>query len=577
MKKFGLYLLRGLVILASLAIGAIAFVTFLQVVAVNGINLFDIILSALILISTTWLAWGGMQGVIGLTTSPKCVSLTKSDRITGRSIILMPVYNEDPLMSFTRLAAMEKSIKRSDPLADIHFAILSDTRKDDIARQEEELFVHLVEECDGEGRFFYRRRAQNIGKKAGNIEDFLTHSGAAYDYAVILDADSLMEGDTILEMIARMEAEPRLGLLQTLPKIIRAETRFGRAMQFAASFYSPIFCRGLAMLQGETGPFWGHNAIVRVDAFAQSCGLPALRGQPPFGGHIMSHDYVEAALLARAGWIVRVDDDLEGSYEEGPENVVDHAKRDRRWCQGNLQHSRVINAPGLKPWSRFVFAQGIMAYIAPLFWLAFLTVSILAPGFDSQPNYFPVPNWPTPYIPPSMTFQAISLLVGIFGLLLLPKLLIVVKAAITDRARFYGGAGKALASTLWELLISSLIAPIVMLYATRSVYQVVMGKDGGWPTNNRGDGRLSYAECFAAAWWVTLIGMVGLLLAIYLAPNIFYWLLPVALPIIFAPWILHWSSQIGSDSVFTVPSELLTPPVVSLHDELVKRWTDQYA
>lgn len=577
MKKFGLYLLRGFVILASLAIGAIAFVTFLQVVAVNGINLFDIILSALILISTTWLAWGGMQGMIGLTTSPASVSLKKSDRITGRSIILMPVYNEDPLMSFTRLAAMEKSLKRSDPLADIHFAILSDTRKDDIARQEEELFVRLVEECDGEGRFFYRRRAQNIGKKAGNIEDFLTHSGAAYDYAVILDADSLMEGDTILEMIARMEAEPRLGLLQTLPKIIRAETRFGRAMQFAASFYSPIFCRGLAMLQGETGPFWGHNAIVRIDAFAQSCGLPALRGQPPFGGHIMSHDYVEAALLARAGWIVRVDDDLEGSYEEGPENVVDHAKRDRRWCQGNLQHSRVINAPGLKPWSRFVFAQGIMAYIAPLFWLAFLIVSILAPGFDNQPNYFPVPNWPTPYIPPSMTFQAISLLVGIFGLLLLPKLMIVVKAAITDRARFYGGAGKALTSTLWELLISSLIAPIVMLYATRSVYQVVMGKDGGWPTNNRGDGRLSYAECFAAAWWVSLIGVVGLLLAIYLAPNIFYWLLPVALPILFAPWILHWSSQIGSNAVFTVPSEMLTPPVVSLHDELVDRWTALYA
>ncbi|WP_119308729.1 glucans biosynthesis glucosyltransferase MdoH [Cohaesibacter haloalkalitolerans] len=577
MKKFGLYLLRGFAILASLAIGAIAFMTFLQVVAVNGINLFDIILSGLILISTIWLAWGGMQGMIGLTTSPARVSLKKSDRITGRSIILMPVYNEDPLMSFTRLAAMERSLKRSDPLADIHFAILSDTRKDDIARQEEELFVHLVEECDGEGRFFYRRRAQNIGKKAGNIEDFLTHSGAAYDYAIILDADSLMEGDTILEMIARMEAEPRLGLLQTLPKIIRAETRFGRAMQFAASFYSPVFCRGLAMLQGETGPFWGHNAIVRIDAFAQSCGLPALRGQPPFGGHIMSHDYVEAALLARAGWIVRVDDDLEGSYEEGPENVVDHAKRDRRWCQGNLQHSRVINAPGLKPWSRFVFAQGIMAYIAPLFWLAFLIVSILAPGFDNQPNYFPVPNWPTPYIPPSMTFQAISLLVGIFGLLLLPKLMIVVKATITDRARFYGGAGKALTSTLWELLISSLIAPIVMLYATRSVYQVVMGKDGGWPTNNRGDGRLSYAECFAAAWWVSLIGVVGLLLAIYLAPNIFYWLLPVALPILFAPWILHWSSQIGSDSVFTVPSEMLTPPVVSLHDELVERWTTLYA
>ena len=280
---------------------------------------------------------------------------------------------------------------------------------------------------------FYRRRAQNTGKKAGNVEEFFEQSGGAYDYALILDADSLMEGQTILEMIRRMEAEPRLGLLQTLPKIIRAQTRFGRAMQFAASFYSPVFCRGLAMLQGETGPFWGHNAIVRVQAFVQSCGLPVLRGTPPFGGHIMSHDYVEAALLARAGWIVRVDDDLEGSFEEGPENVIDHGKRDRRWCQGNLQHARVITAPGLKAWSRFVFAQGIMAYIAPLFWLAFLLVSILAPYFDVQPDYFPEANWPIPYIPPSMTFEAISLLVGIFGLLLLPKLLVAVKAAWTGQ------------------------------------------------------------------------------------------------------------------------------------------------
>ena len=123
---------------------------------------------------------------------------------------------------------------------------------------------------------------------------------------MILDADSLMEGETIIEMIRRIEAAPKLALLQTLPRVVGATTRFGRAMQFAAGFHSPIFARGLAATQGRTGPFWGHNAIVRIRAWAESCGLPELPGRAPFGGHIMSHDYVEAALLARAGWLVRL-------------------------------------------------------------------------------------------------------------------------------------------------------------------------------------------------------------------------------------------------------------------------------
>ena len=184
--------------------------------------------------------------------------------------------------------------------------------------------------ADGDARrIVYRRRNRNTGRKAGNIEDFIQTSGGAYDYAMILDADSLMEGATIARMVRRMEADPALGLLQSLARVVGARSWFGRTMQFSASFCSQIFARGLAMMQGRTGPFWGHNALVRVRAFAASCSLPELAGQAPFGGHILSHDYVEAALLARAGRTVRLDDDLDGSFEEGPENIVDHAKRDR--------------------------------------------------------------------------------------------------------------------------------------------------------------------------------------------------------------------------------------------------------
>ncbi|OOY32405.1 glucans biosynthesis glucosyltransferase MdoH [Thioclava sp. F36-6] len=569
--------LRALALgLAALA-GIGAFVLFIQFGQADGLQTLDVVRALLILISTLWLAWGAVQALIGLTSRAEPPPrVDPHARIQGRTVVLVPVYNEDPVSTFSRVAAMDASLAATGDDAEVHFAILSDTRKDDIAQREVQVFAHLVEERDALGRFFYRRRTNNVGKKAGNIEDFITRSGAAYDYALILDADSLMEGETILQMIRRIEAEPRLGLLQTLPKVVRGSSRFARAMQFSASFFSPVFARGLAMLQGRTGPFWGHNAIVRTRAFAESCGLPALTGQPPFGGHVMSHDYVEAALLARNGWLVRLDDDLEGSFEEGPENIVDHAKRDRRWCQGNLQHARIIGAPGLRGWSRFVFAQGIMAYIAPLFWLGFLVASVAAPLFVPPPDYFPEPYWPFPYFPPSEASKAIGLAIGIFGLLLVPKLLIAARAAMNGTARGFGGGNLAFASTLGELLFSSLTAPVLLAFATRSVFQVLFGADGGWPTNNRGDGRLSVADGFTAAWWIVAIGATGLAVTWWLAPGLLFWLLPVGLPMVAAPWLISWSSQPSRSQLMLVPSEIDTPRILRLHDAIFTRWENAF-
>ncbi|WP_349665891.1 glucans biosynthesis glucosyltransferase MdoH [Phaeovulum sp. NW3] len=564
--------LRALALGLSALAGIGAFILFLQFGEADGLDALDILRAALILISTLWLAWGAVQAVIGLTTTARAPVLDRATPITSRCVVLMPVYNEDPLATFSRVAAMDASLAATGHGAAFHFAILSDSRNEMVARREEALFAHLVADRAGLGRFFYRRRAQNTGKKAGNIEDFIARSGAAYDFALILDADSLMEGETIVEMVRRMQAEPRLGLLQTLPRIIRARSRFGRAMQFSAAFFSPVFARGLAMMQGETGPFWGHNAMVRVRAFAESCGLPVLKGRPPFGGHIMSHDYVEAALLARAGWIVRLDDDLDGSFEEGPENIVDHAKRDRRWCQGNLQHSRIIGAPGLKAWSRFVFALGIMAYIAPLFWLGFILASIAAPLLAPPPDYFPEPYWPFPYFPPSGASKAIGLAIGIFGLLLLPKILIAARAALAGRAAGFGGAARAFAATLGELVFSSITAPVLLLYATRSVFQVLLGRDGGWPTNNRGDGRLTLTEAFAASHWIVSIGLIGLFATWAFAPGLLLWLLPVGVPMVLAPVVIWWSSQDSSGRLMGTPTEYAPSPVMALQERIFDRW-----
>lgn len=560
---------RGTLLGASLAIGAGGFALFFRYGASDGVDAMDWVRAGLIFVSTFWLAWGATQALAGLTTRPPAVPRSEGP-LTARCVVLVPVYNEDPAITFARIAAMHASVQATGWGDRFHFAILSDTRDETVAAAERRWFDRLLDDTEAEGRIFYRRRDSNRGRKAGNIEEFFTRSGAAYDFAVILDADSLMEGATLVEMVRRMEAAPDLGLLQTLPVIVNAGSRFGRIQQFSAAFYSPVFCRGLAMMQGRTGPFWGHNAIVRVRAFAESCGLPELRGKPPFGGHILSHDYVEAALLARNGWAVRVDDDLSGSYEEGPENMVLHAKRDRRWCQGNLQHSRLLLAPGLKPWSRFVFVQGILAYLSPVLWLAFLLASILAPLFAPPIDYFPIDGWPFPVIPVSEASKALALAVLVFGLLFLPKLLVLADGAIRGRARGFGGALAAAGSVLKELAFSAVAAPVFLMFNTRSVMQVVAGLDGGWPAQSRGDGSLTLAESWAAGHWIVTSGALGFGLAAVLSPALVPWLAPVLLPMVLAPVVIWWSSQRGAG--FVTPAETALPPVLALHRDWLARW-----
>ncbi|SDE95149.1 glucans biosynthesis glucosyltransferase MdoH [Limimaricola pyoseonensis] len=563
---------RAVALGASLAAAAGAFTLFFAERQTGGLAI-EFLRSLFIFAATFWLAWGAAQALTGLLTHRRPVPADPSAPIAGRCAILVPVYEEDPAATFGRVAAMDEALAATEWADRFDFAILSDTRSEAGAAREAQWFLRLLRERDAEGRIFYRRRESNAGRKAGNIEEFIRRSGAAYDYALILDADSLMEAETVIEMARRMEADPDLGLLQSLPGVIHARSRFGRAMQFSAALHSPVFARGVAALQGETGPFWGHNAMVRVRAFAQSCALPDLSGPPPFGGHILSHDYVEAALLARAGWTVRIDEDLAGSYEEGPENIVAHAKRDRRWCQGNLQHARLLAAPGLKPWSRFVFVQGILAYLSSLFWLGFLVTSILAPSFRTLPDYFPLPHWPFPVLPPNEATRTAGLIVGVLGLLVLPKLLIALDAWRRGRAAGFGGGVRALASMLSELALSSVTAPIFLMFQTRSVVQVLMGRDGGWPASARGDGALSLRASWDASRWITASGLAGLGAAWWLSPALVGWLLPVAGPMIAAPLVIWWSSRPGTSWLYAVPSETAPTPILHRQARIAARWS----
>ena len=550
---------------------------FIRYANTGGMSWVDVFRCALIAISTAWLAWGASLSLLGLFYVDDPVRRIPDDTpLRGRTAILVPVYNEDPVSTFSRVAAMDEGLKAIGAEGLFDFAILSDTTSEMIAEQEVLWLARLVRDRQGEGRIFYRRRTSNAGKKAGNIEDFMRRAGAAYEYALILDADSLMDPRTIVEMARRMEADPDLGLLQTLPTIIYARSLFGRAMQFSASYFSPVFARGVATLQGNDGPFWGHNAMVRVRAFAESCGLPPLSGKPPFGGQIMSHDYVEAALLARAGWRVRLDPDLGGSFEETPENLLEHAKRDRRWCQGNLQYSRLLLAPAFKLWSRLVFAQGIMAYIASPIWLLFLAASIASPYFAPRPDYFPEPHFPFPIFPADETMMAVALVTGIWCLLVLPKLVIVVRGIFTGDNRRSGGTLHAFVSTLVEVLFSSLIAPLMLWFQSRAVLQVLLGADGGWSAANRGGGRMSLDDAWAASKWVVVSGALAMAAAFFIAQSMIIWLVPIAGPMIVAPLLIWATSQNAEHGVlryiFMTPSELAPPEVMVMRDRILGEW-----
>ena len=183
--------------------------------------------------------------------------------------------------------------------------------------------------------------------------------GGPYEQMIVLDADSLMTGDTLVRLVAAMESNPRVGLIQTFPVMVNATTPFARVQQFAGRLYGPLIAYGLAWWHGARQQLLGTQRRHSHARFRGIRGLPVLSGPRPIGGHILSHDFVEAALMRRAGWAVLMAPALGGSYEECPPSLTEYAARDRRWCQGNLQHAGVLPARGLHWVTRLHLATGI--------------------------------------------------------------------------------------------------------------------------------------------------------------------------------------------------------------------------
>ncbi len=470
--------------------------------------------------------------------------------LARRTAILMPTYNENPARVGAALQAIDEGLQATGRGGHFDIFILSDTTDPDVWIAEERAFLALRDATGGHDRIFYRRRPRNIERKAGNIGEWVARFGGAYDHMLVLDADSVMTADTIVRLAAAMEADGKAGLIQTLPILIGGRTLFARMQQFAGRIYGPLIARGIATWHGSEGNYWGHNAIIRTRAFAAAAGLPHLNGRKPFGGHIMSHDFVEAALLRRAGWAVRMVPALSGSYEEGPPSLTDLAVRDRRWCQGNLQHAAVLPARGLHWISRIHLLMGIGSYITAPIWLAFLCVGILI-SLQARfilPEYFPAGATLFPHWPAQDPVRAMWVFGGTMALLVAPKLLAWMAMLADRRARRASGGGiRLLAGVLVETVLAGLLAPVTMLSQTAAVFSILAGHDGGWQPQQRDDGTYPLRQVARRYAGHTAVGVILGLISYAVSPSLFLWMSPVVVGLTLAiPLVaLAGSSRIG--------------------------------
>lgn len=499
----------GLPVLAAIAFGwATA-----QVLAFDGwLGWAEVALAALSGFAVFWLALSTVTAAIGLflRDRPQAHAAAPGLRIA----ILLPIYGEDPDETIGRAVTLLASLNSPGHAHRFSLHVLSDTR-DSAAVMAETRTVATLSQENPSLFIRYRHRLKNKDYKQGNIRDWITRQGGAFDAALILDADSEMGRRTVLMLADALVADPGCALVQTLPLVAAGETVWERLQSFASRVYGGPLGRGYAAWTGSDGNFLGHNAMVRIKAFATCCGLPQLSGPRPLGGVILSHDFVEAALLRRAGWGVRILPEASDSHEEAPASLVGHIKRDARWCQGNLQHTRLLRVPGLNPVSRFHLFSGAMAYLGAVVWAAILVLWAVA---GSEEVWFVIGD-----------SGAGWLMAAVVTMLFGPKLMGVLDHVIrvgVPRGRRLGFAGMVLGETLFSVLV----APVMMVQHLKIIARALMGVDTGWPQH--GKGPIPWRELARFHAVETVLG--ALLLGAMAFGMLSLWALPVAVGMVLA-------------------------------------------
>lgn len=561
------YLWRMVAFLPAIAATIALIAAFADWFAMDGFVFFEGVVIALVGFTFFWISLAVSTAFLGVATlylsAPRRVS---EGPITGLDVaLLVPIYNEDPADVFGNAAAMMAALGSTRSVHNFDIFILSDTRDDAIAAQELRAFYAL--RASFPGTVFYRRRADNINRKVGNLADWVERHGGAYDAMLVLDADSLMSGDAVIALTDALACDPAAGLIQSFPTLFGAQTVFGRVQQFSNRIYGAALAEGLAKWTDRDGNYWGHNAIIRCRAFAACAGLPRLKSRRGPGRLILSHDFVEAGLLRRAGWSVRFMPQVEGSYEEVPATLIDYVLRDRRWCQGNLQHLGLLRARGFHAVSRFHLLSGAMGYLMSPAWFALLLVwALIGDGMETNAlryfsGYNPQVSWPS-----MSTGNALLLLGFMYAMLLAPKLMSAVAAHRAGiQMRDVGGLLQFLASLTAEILLSIAYAPILMVQQTIAVARTAFGIRENWTPQQRHGKNYALSVMLKFHFLETIIG--ALLIAGMVKGLVTLWLLPITVSLVLAVPLsmlsgVNLGAQRWSARQMGTPEHLNAPPII---------------
>ncbi len=482
-----------------------------------GVDTLGVVMLALFAVTLPWTTIGFWNAAIGFAlmtfardpaglVAPHLRTITGREKIASATALLICIRNEDARRVAANLEWMIERLVATGEARWFHLYVLSDTSDAGIAAEEERMAEALAARFGERLAVTYRRRESQTGFKAGNIRDFCERWGARHEYAIVLDADSLMTPAAMLRLVRIMQVEPRIGILQTLVTGLPSKSAFARIFQFGMRLGMRSYTLGAASWQGDCGPYWGHNAILRLGPFIEHCELPVLPGKPPLGGHVLSHDQLEAVLMRRAGYEVRVLPDEDGSWEENPPTLTEFIRRDLRWCQGNMQYFRFLATPGLQPVSRGQLVLAIAMYLGAPAWLGFMVLGLVRDA---------------PWRPD----LGIALLVVTLAMSLAPKAATLADVLARRRPRqAYGGTPRIVASVILEFVLSMLIAPVCAVAVTLFLLGLPFGRRMTWNAQQRDAEGLPLREAALRLWPQTALGFVLAAACWHAAPGaVWYW------------------------------------------------------
>ncbi len=500
MRRALFFALVGLTIAGQIALAAVA-------LSPGGFGAVDIVLIVLFAVTLPWYVIGFWNATIGLlimrfardpvaAVIPAAARVTGNEPITASTAILVCIRNEPPERTAAFIAPLLAGLAADASASRFHVFILSDTDNPETAAAEDTLFADVTKAWHGRVAITYRRRPVNTAFKAGNVHEFCERWGKDHDFAVVLDADSVMTADAVRRLVRIMQVEPRLGILQSLVIGMPSTSAFARIFQLGMRLGMRSYTIGSAWWQADCGPYWGHNAIVRLAPFMAHCHLAPLPERALIGGHVLSHDQIEAVLMRKAGYEVRVLPEEGASFEQNPPTLMEFIRRDLRWCQGNMQYWHFLKLPGLKAVSRYQLAFAILMFLGSPAWIGLLVIGTAAVALADTPAAF------------MRADAGLAVFVSVLVAWFAPKIATVIDVLMRPSLRrAFGGGLRFLAGVATETVFFILLSPIMWFGHTMFLGRLLLGRKIGWGAQARDDHAVPWSLAARQLWPQAVLGV----------------------------------------------------------------------